>query len=65
MSDKEFVEAEGLTHLVHGEFTLCGDAFDLATDETGYAWATAKRNVVTCPRCADIINLTRRVRVEI
>ncbi len=65
----EFVLAEGLVHVVNpvsgGEFTLCGDAFDLASDEKGYEWTPAKRKVVTCPMCGLIILTARGVRVDI
>lgn len=59
----DFVEAEGLIHLVWQEHTLCGDAFDLASDEPGYEWKAATKKCVTCPNCARIINLCRGVRV--
>ena len=67
-SHREFVEADGLIHLVNpiqGEYTLCGDAFDLASDEAGYEWKKTKRKTVTCPSCARIILHTRSVRIDI
>lgn len=64
----EFVEAEGLVHLVSpamSEYTLCGDAFDLASDEPDYEWKPTKRRVVTCGSCAEIVTGCRGVRVEV
>ena len=62
------VEAEGEVHavniLIGGEYTLCGDAFDLTTDEPGYEWTTPKRNVVTCEHCVRIILSLRGIRVD-
>jgi len=63
----EFVEAECKVHLVsplQGEHTLCGDAFDLGTDEPGYEWKPTSRRVVTCPNCARIIHECRGVRTQ-
>ncbi|UIJ43747.1 hypothetical protein LZK98_11660 [Sphingomonas cannabina] len=54
-----FVEAEGMVHVINdvagGEHTLCGDAFDLASDEPGYVWSETRSRTVTCPLCAAII----------
>jgi hypothetical protein len=62
--NREFVEAEGTVHLVSttGEYTLCGDAFDLGSDIEGYEWSATKKRTVTCPHCKDIIDLCRGVR---
>lgn len=63
---REFVEAEELVHLVNsegGEHTICGDAFDLASDIDGYEWTPAKSRTVSCPRCARVIQLCRNVRI--
>jgi hypothetical protein len=61
---REFVEAEGLVHLSLGEFTLCGDAFDLGSDVLGYEWRPTRSRTVTCPECARIIRECRGVRVQ-
>lgn len=62
----QFVEAEDLIHMVNpssgGEFTLCGDAFDLASDIDGYVWNETKLRTVTCPKCAEVITACRGVR---
>lgn len=61
----EFVEAEGLVHVMNAslpEFTLCGDAFDLHSDEDGYEQVPTQRRTVTCPACATIIRDVRNVR---
>lgn len=61
----DFVEAEGLVHLVNpttgGEHTLCGDAFDLDSDEPGYEWRTTRQRSVTCPACAAIVRACRGI----
>lgn len=63
-----FVEAEGLVHLMSpllgGEFTLCGDAFDLFTDEGGYEQKATSKRVVTCPYCAAVIDTCRGIRTH-
>jgi hypothetical protein len=65
----DFVEAEGFIHLVGttagGEFTLCGDAFDLSSDIEGYQWKPSKKRIVTCPECARIILHCRGVKVKV
>lgn len=60
----KFVEAEGLIHLCYGEFTLCGDAFDLASDEPGYEWRETKKKVVTCTRCILWVEICCGVRTH-
>ena len=68
-SKPEFVEAEGNVHLVGpgtgGEFTLCGDAFDLGSDIDGYVWSPTRRRAVTCPRCAAIVLGCRGVKIDV
>lgn len=63
------IEAEGLTHLIspisRGEHTICGDAFDLASDVEGYEWRKTSRKVVTCPKCASVIVACRGVRISV
>lgn len=64
----QFVEAEDFVHIVHpigGEHTLCGDAFDLASDVDGYEWTLSKSKTVTCPRCALIIREVQNVRTYV
>lgn len=66
MGERSYVTAEGMVHLVNpamgSEFTLCGDAFDLASDIPGYEWSEVRRGPVSCPRCARIIEACRGVR---
>lgn len=60
-----FCENNDGVHVEHGEFTLCGDSFDIGTaegEECGDSKPTHKR-VVTCARCADIIRMCRGVRI--
>lgn len=65
---KIYVEAQGEVHLVNpimgGEFTLCGDAFDLSSDVPGYAWTARRRGPVTCKSCAAVILGCRGVQVQ-
>jgi len=38
------------------EHTLCGDAFDLGSDEEGYEWSPVEGRTITCPDCAAIVS---------
>ena len=65
--DRQFMVSEDGVHLMHGEYTLCGDAFDLADlgDEPDLPVMTATaRRTVTCPKCIDVILLCRNVRIK-
>ena len=48
-----------------GEFTLCGDSFDIDQDEDdpGLALTTPKANIVTCQKCIEAILHCRGVKV--
>ena len=63
----EFVEAEGLVHLVGpsmgGEYTICGDAFDLGSHVGGYTWKPTRLRTITCPRCVEMIEHCRGRRI--
>ncbi len=62
------VEAEGLVHAespILGEYTLCGDAFDLTSEEPGYAWKPTKAKAVTCPQCAAVIQGVRNLKTYV
>jgi len=65
----------GLIHLVsavHGEYTMCGDAFEgyreklyVGLDETdGHEWTKVKHGPVTCPGCILQIRQCRSVRAK-
>lgn len=61
----DFIEAEGRVHLISpfgSEHTLCGDAFDAATERPGYAWSATKKRTVTCQNCARVVSMCARVR---
>lgn len=63
----KFIEAEGLIHIqspIMAEYTLCGDAFDLASDESGYCWRATSKRTVTCPKCSMIIRECRHIRTH-
>lgn len=49
---------------VMGEFTLCGDAFDLSSDEPGYEWTVTKSRCATCELCVAIVVDVRNVIVR-
>lgn len=66
----------GLIHLINhaggGEFTLCGDAFDIdavceghghSEDEEGASWKPHPHGPVTCPDCARGILQCRGIRI--
>jgi hypothetical protein len=62
----DYVEAEGMVHLLHphnAEFTLCGDAYDLASEEAGYEQKPTRRRTVDCPTCVAVVTMCRGVRV--
>ena len=66
MSHK-FVEAEGEVHImsaINCEYTLCGDAFDLDSDEPGYEQIPTDKRTVTCDRCIRETENCRGVRVR-
>lgn len=67
MSDERVFGANGDgVHLMNGEFTLCGDSYDIGStgrEECGDIEPTNRR-AVTCPRCASIILLCRGVRIQ-
>ena len=59
-----FVENNDGVHIEHGEFTLCGDSFDIGFTE-GEACGDTKETtsrVVTCSNCIAIIKMCRGVR---
>ena len=64
---REFMVSEDGVHLMHGEFTLCGDAFDIGDTEDEPDAPTMKatrHRTVTCAKCIDIILLCRNVRIR-
>lgn len=62
---KEFMENEDGVHLVNGEFTLCGDSFDIGeTVDAALQMRDTTKRTVTCPRCSEIVLLCRGVRVD-
>ena len=62
----EFLENKEGVHLMYGEFTLCGDSFDIAETEEdfpdGPLVATSKK-IVTCNRCASLMNHCKGVKI--
>ena len=63
-----FVEAEGFVHFLNAglsEYTLCGDAWDLGSDEPGYEWKATESRTVTCATCAAIIKSCQGIRTRV
>jgi len=63
-----FIEAEGFVHVTNvtnGEFTMCGDAFDLASDIDGYEQKSTKKTTVTCEHCVAIVRDLQGVRTRL
>lgn len=66
MARTTFVENGDGVHVEHGEFTLCGDSFDIGStegEEAGDTRPTTRRRV-TCVRCAAIVLMVRGVQVS-
>jgi len=68
VSDHHFVENSEGVHIfgpgMGGEFTLCGDAFDIAdTDKHHEGFQPTRKRTVTCPKCIDVILHCRGVRI--
>lgn len=63
-----FLENDEGVHVVNplqGEFTLCGDSFDIADTEADFDQGELRpttKVTVTCPRCAMIVSELRHVR---
>jgi hypothetical protein len=61
----EFVENAKGVHLMLGEYTLCGDAFDAPLSEADWdegPFEATSKTTVTCPDCAQIIFECRAVK---
>jgi len=66
MSKEFFENCEGV-HLVEagrGEFTICGDAFDIEIEMPELRMMPTKKTVVTCPNCITVIKHCRGVRIS-
>lgn len=64
---KEFLENKDGVHLMNGEFTLCGDSFDIAETESDFEAGTlvaTRKKIVTCPKCTAVILHCRGVRTR-
>lgn len=65
---REFSENREGVHLMVGEYTLCGDAFDIdALDESDHDGApvATQKKTITCKRCASIIMLCRGLKINL
>lgn len=67
---RRFIETNAGVHLVNteqqgGEFTLCGDAFDIdGIEGRSTTWRKTTRSIVTCPRCLKVVLMCRGVRIQ-
>lgn len=68
---KEFLENDKGVHLAGvghgGEFTLCGDSFDIAETEDDYEdghLVLTKKRIVTCIGCIAEIQNCRNVKIN-
>jgi len=65
----EFTENKAGVHVmnpIQGEYSLCGDAFDINSESDGDhdgGLARTQKKRVTCERCKEIILELRNVRV--
>lgn len=65
---KDFLQNGDGVHLMYGEFTLCGDSFDIADTEKDFEegpLVETRKRVVTCPKCIARIVHCRGVRVAL
>ena len=68
---KTFVKNSEGVHVMgalNGEYTLCGDSFDMAEASGGehgedLILRVTKEKIITCPRCTEIVLACRGVRV--
>lgn len=64
---KEFRENKDGVHLMYGEFTVCGDSFDIAETESDFEdgpLVKTRKHTVTCPKCIRLIVHCRGVRLS-
>lgn len=66
---KYAISKTGIIHLIsplQGEHTLCGDAFDIDSedDEKECAWVPIKNGPVDCPNCSLVIRACRGVQLR-
>lgn len=70
MSDEhEFLEDSRGVHVIGlcagGEFTLCGDSFDIgSTEDDAEKLTETKKRTVTCPHCIDWIKHIKGIRFK-
>lgn len=65
ISKHHFMENGDGVHLMNGEYSLCGDAFDIgAVDDEVENMRDTKRKTVTCRECARVIGYCRGVKVS-
>jgi len=61
------VHVMGPTEIAGGEYTLCGDAFDIAETERDFEpgpFRSTKKRIVTCPACVAIIKQCRGIKIS-
>lgn len=62
MSER-FTENKDGVHLMHpdGEYTLCGDALDIGSEQGEESMCPTEKTTVSCVRCVEIIDACRFV----
>ena len=65
MARREFIKTSEGIHLVGvAGYTVCGDALEGDPDQGLEAATPTLRRVVTCPRCIDVVETCRGVRIR-
>lgn len=66
MEDLSYMQNDEGVHIMDGEFTLCGDAFDIgATEDDVSSLSPIAPTVITCKRCVRIIKKCRDPRIQV
>jgi len=61
---RQYVQDENGVHVMWGEFTICGDAFDIAAvDDDAEEFVTVKAQPLTCERCVALVLFCRGLKV--
>ena len=65
MMDVNFNKDNNGIHLMNGEFTLCGYAWDCYKDDCSLTeMKITKSKTVTCEECVDIIETCKKVKTK-
>jgi len=64
---KKYLENKAGVHLMYGEFTLCGDSFDIASTEKDFPdgkLLPTDKKIVTCEKCIDLIKYCKGQKIK-